>query len=250
MPLQAATEDDRPKRVVIYARYSPKSKDRKDRTETIETQVKVCRDHCRKMKWPVPKATKAFSDMLKSGEDEQRPGLWAAVDSLTKGDVLLVYRLDRLARGVYLSHVVDRAIDTARARLVSVADQGTWTDTAEDEFIRNIFRALDQYNRRAGAYRTKQAMLRQQAGGKRMSKLPPYGMRVDPQDFSRLILDQEEQEAIARCIELDREGLSLRQIAGELDEERYSARTGIWHHSQVRHILRRARDAAARDGQH
>ena len=156
---------------VIYARFSPRRNG--DTCESNDTQIELCQAYCERQKYPVGPI---LQDRALSGDNEDRPGLWDAVEALSRGDVLVVYKLDRLARSVYLSHIIERAIRKKGCKIVSVTGEGTWGDSLEDEFLRNILRAMAEFERKANNARTKAAMLRHQRKGRRMSNITIYGV--------------------------------------------------------------------------
>ncbi len=83
-----------------------------------------------------------------SGARTQRPGLDACLESLRKGDVLLVWRLDRLGRS--MPHLVN-LVTELRERGIgfrSICDGMIDTTTASGELVFNIFSALAQFERR------------------------------------------------------------------------------------------------------
>ena len=81
-----------------------------------------------------------------SGARDDRPGLQACLDDLRAGDVLLVWKLDRLGRS--LSHLL-RIIEKLKAQGVafrSLTEQMD-TTTPHGELLFNIFGSLAQYER-------------------------------------------------------------------------------------------------------
>ena len=142
------------KQAIIYARHSPRRN--AEQCESVETQIELCQDFCKKNDYGI---SGIFFDKNMSGGDENRPGLWNAIEQLKRGYMLIVNRLDRLARGVYLSHIIEQAIKKQRATFVSIIGEGTWDDTAESKLIRDILIALAEYERKVIAARTKAAML-------------------------------------------------------------------------------------------
>jgi len=220
---------------VIYARFSPRRN--AEECESIETQLDLCRQYCARNELTI-KAE--YSDRALSGAEEDRPGLWAAIDALGRGDVLVVYRLDRLARTVYLSHIIERAVTKRRGRILSTSGEGTWQDTDEDELIRNILHALAQYERKVIIARTRSSMLRYQANGRRMSAKTPYGWMPDPDDHALLVESPEEQDIIRRVVFLHSKGFGYREIARALEEDCVPCRgRDKWHHSLIQSILKR-----------
>ena len=199
---------------IIYARFSPRRNS--DTCESIETQYDLCKAYCDKNGY---KIINSFSDKALSGSDEDRPSLWAAIEVLKRNDVLVVYRLDRLARSVYLSDIIERTVKKKGASIISISGEGTWANSDEDWLVRKILQTLAEYERKVMAARTKAAMLRHQANGRRMSKEPPFGFCVDPDDPARLIQHLKEQQTIARIIELKQSDLTLRAICRQLKSE-------------------------------
>ncbi len=123
-----------PTKVTCYARFSPRPD--AATSESNDTQRDLCRAYATKQGWEI---VAEFADAALSGKDHERPGLWAAMDALKRGMVLLVLKMDRLARDVYLSHTLDREILAKGARLVSVMNEGTWEDRPEDKLIAASF---------------------------------------------------------------------------------------------------------------
>ena len=204
---------------VIYTRFSPRRNE--DECESIEAQLDFCRKYCNENDIDI---IGEFTDRALSGGDEDRPGLWAAISALEKGYVLVVYRLDRLARSVYLSDIIERNIRTKKATILSIAGEGTWSDSDEDFLIRKILQALAEYERKVIGARTKAAMLRHQANGRLMGSIPKYGWKLDPENSKRIIHDPQERVIINQIKRLHGTGLSLRKIAEALTELGYLPR--------------------------
>jgi site-specific DNA recombinase len=220
----------------LYARFSPRPD--AATSESNQTQLELCRAYAERQGWRIHPDWE-FQDQALSGDDADRPGLWAAVDSLKKGDVLLVYKLDRLARKAYLALYLEEIVAKKGARIVSVIGEGTWNNTPEDELLRNMIQAFNSYIKRAQAARTKAAMRRHQATGRRMSFALPYGRKPDPGDPARMVDCAEEVATLARLRELAAEGLGCCAIARQLTQEGRKCRGKEWHHETIRRILDR-----------
>ncbi len=222
-------------KVIIYARFSP----RPDAavSESNAAQFDLCRAYAMRMGWTV---AGEHQDAAFSGDDEDRPGLWAALDALPRKAVLLVYKLDRLARSVYLSHLIEEELKKKGCRVVSVVGEGTGSNSPEDELIRRILQALAEYQKKAQAARTRAAMLRHQASGRRMSAQTPLGWKPDPADPARMIVDSAESKTLELVKKLNADGLGLRGIARKLNVLGLACRGRAWHHQAVKRILARA----------
>ena len=81
-----------------------------------------------------------------SGARDDRPGLSKALEFLRPGDVLVVWKLDRLGRS--LSHLLS-IVTTLKDRQVAFRSltEGMDTTTASGELLFHVFGALAQYER-------------------------------------------------------------------------------------------------------
>jgi DNA invertase Pin-like site-specific DNA recombinase len=107
-----------------------------------------------------------FTDKA-SGAKHQRPGLDTCLAQLREGDVLLVWRLDRLGRSV--RHLV-KLIDELRDRQIgfrSVCDGAIDTTTPSGELIFLVFSALAQFERRLIQERTNAGLAAARARGRK-----------------------------------------------------------------------------------
>jgi DNA invertase Pin-like site-specific DNA recombinase len=180
-----------------------------------------------------------FEDREASGADEDRPGLWAAIDALAKGDVLLVYKLDRLARNVYLAEMIRRAVAVAGGRIEAVMGD-VEGDGPESVMIRQVLASIAEYERKIIALRTKFAMLHHQRNGRRMGRYAPYGFEIDALDSTRLVPVEAEQEAVARILALHADGRNALNISQTLNAEGVPARSGgKWNRKTVAKIIGR-----------
>ena len=232
---------------ILYGRFSPRRNE--DQCESIEAQFDFCRAYCKQNNI---KIVGEFADRALSGADEDRPELWAAIAALERGYVLVVYRLDRLARSVYLSDIIERAIHQKKATFLSTVGEGTWSDSDEDFLVRKILQALAEYERKVIGARTKAAMLRHQANGRLMGSIPPYGFKLDPKDSRRIVKNPYERIIINQIKRFRKKGLTLRQIADELTNLNYKPRKvtrtfrgkpvsvkGRWYPQTIHVILKR-----------
>jgi DNA invertase Pin-like site-specific DNA recombinase len=150
-------------RLVGYARVSTGQQD-------LNLQLDALR------KQGVPKEL-IFTDKI-SGAKHERPGLDACLKELRPGDVLLVWRLDRLGRSV--RHLVT-LIDELKEKGVgfrSVCDGAIDTTTPSGELIFHVFSALAQFERRLIQERTNAGLAAARARG-RVGGRPPV-RRTDP----------------------------------------------------------------------
>jgi DNA invertase Pin-like site-specific DNA recombinase len=137
-----------------------------------------------------------FSDVA-SGARADRPGLARALAALRKGDVLTVYKLDRVGRTV---SQLSRFLDDLRAREIEFRSltEGLDTTTSMGRAIFHILSALAEMERENIIERVKSGMAAKKARGGRIGRKP--------------VMDS---DRVAGAIQkLDVEGHSYRQVAG------------------------------------
>lgn len=228
------------KRAIIYTRFSPRPDDQAQKSESCEVQAAYCEQLAAKKGYAL---AGAFADKAVSGADEDRPNLWAAVKRLGKGDVLVVYHPDRLARNLYLMEIIRRSVEE-RGATIEAATGDVEGSGPEVVMVRQVLASIAEYMRKSGALKTKYAILDKQRRGQRMSRHAPYGWRIPAGYTKANKLPMEpvpaEQQAIERMRELAAAGETFAGIAAALDKEMpEAARAGKWNTKSVWKILRR-----------
>jgi DNA invertase Pin-like site-specific DNA recombinase len=106
-----------------------------------------------------------FTDKI-SGAKNERPGLDRCLNELKSGDVLIVWRLDRLGRSI--SHLVKiiESLGEKKIGFKSLQDGAIDTTTASGELMFNIFSSLAQFERRLIQERTKAGLKAARARGR------------------------------------------------------------------------------------
>lgn len=155
------TEGERQKkpvgRKIGYARVSTNEQDLALQTDALK------REGCRK--------NDIYVDKI-SGSRKKRPGLDACLQVLRPGDVLQVWRLDRLGRSMpHLVSLVEELKERGvgfRSICVGVVD----TTTASGELVFNIFSSLAQFERKLIQERTRAGLQAGRARGRRGGRKP------------------------------------------------------------------------------
>lgn len=214
-------------RCIIYSRFSPRKN--ADTCESCETQIALCEEYAFKKGFEI---VRTFADKDVSGADELRPLLWEAVDALRKGDVLLCWKRDRLARDLYLMCAIRRAVKK-HGGIIHTVEQGEMGASAEDVFRDQIIDAVSELERKLISARTRAAMLQHQREGRRMSKDCPYGWKPDPTDGKRMVRVEEQQAVIREIVSMRDGGKSYGAIADALNERGATKATpwtgiGVW----------------------
>lgn len=221
-------------KAVIYTRFSPRRN--AGDSESCETQKAYCEQYAHNKGYEI---VKVFDDPAVSGKEENRPLLWAAIEYLEKDSVLLVYKLDRLARNVYLMELLRRAVATAGGRIEAV--QGDVEgDGPEQVMIRQVLASIAEYERKVCALRTKFAMLHLQKTGRRMGRYAPYGWRIDPDNPGEMLPVEEEMKAVQLIMKMHYVGNRNVDIIKVLNLTMpQAARAGKWTNKAVFKILGR-----------
>ena len=222
-------------RAIGYRRIS---KDRGDNGLGLAAQQKAIKQEADQLDLPL---ASTFTDNGVSGAAriEKRLELLAAISALRKGDVLLVAKRDRIARGdVLLMAWIEKEVAKRGARIVSAAGEGTDDDDPSSVLMRRIVDAFAEYERAIMRARTRAALATQKAAGRRWCNDAPYGYRWTAD--GEVAENAAEQRTIAQVIELREQGTTYRGIVTELKRRRRVNRAGRpFQLSQIQRMLRR-----------
>jgi DNA invertase Pin-like site-specific DNA recombinase len=224
-------------RAVIYIRVST---DKQGESGLgLDAQESTCRAFATQKGW---KVAFVFQDVIsgKCGIDK-RLGLMDAVSNLQKGNVLLVSKRDRIARGdVMLVAMIEAAVKRKKARIVSAQGEGTDSDTPEAMLMRGMVDLFAYYERLMIGSRTKAALAAKKRKGERAGQIQ-YGFTVSG---NRLIPSEDQQSVIHRMQVLRSRGESFRAIAKMLNADGVPSPnagrrvcSGLWSGESVRGIL-------------
>lgn len=117
-----------------------------------------------------------------SGARDDRPGLKACLADLRRGDVLVVWKLDRLGRS--LSHLIE-IIDQLKSREVAFRSltEAIDTTTPHGEFLFNLFGSLAQYERALTRERVVAGLAAARRRGRKGGRPPT----IDPEKVEQII---------------------------------------------------------------
>jgi len=133
---------------------------------------------------------------------------------------------------------IERLAERYGARALAVDDDAK-ADAADPSafLMRSIKDAFAQYERLVISARTRAALTVKKDRGERTGGLP-IGRTVGA-DGRVLVDDDLEAAALKRLLELRASGLSIRAIAGALDDEGVPSRGRRWHKTTVERVRRR-----------
>lgn len=226
-------------RIVGYCRTSTENQKEDD---TISIQKEEIKNYCLGTKL---KLVKIFSDNGVSGskELENRPGLsrlFHYLESHPKVKIILVWKLDRLARSVYMSEMLLHKISEMGVSVLSITEGNL--NNEKDPFRKSfrqflsIFAELERefIKARLTSGRIKKAKEGGYCGGK-----IPYGYKLDKRT-RKLVINKAEAETVRLIYSLSNKGKSSHKIAVEISRMGILTRTGkaLWHSDTICGILK------------
>lgn len=147
-------------------------------------------------------------DEFQSGRRADRPALRKMLAELVRGDIVVVVRLDRLARRMRLAMALEHDIEDVRGgRIVSLAGEGTAADGTPDPyavFVRRVHQAAAELQVAQAARTTSEALAVRKRAGFAATGSPPWGYRVlegrlVPEPAEQAVLEQA-RAFLSRCV--------------------------------------------------
>jgi DNA invertase Pin-like site-specific DNA recombinase len=178
---------------------------------------------------------------------DKRPALLEAIASLSKGDVLIIAKRDRLGRDPIVVAMIEAAIRRRGARIVSAAGEGTEGDGPTDVLMRRIVDAFGEYERLVIKARTRAALAVKKDRSEKTGGAIPFGFELGPDkpgangtSIKTLVHCPAEQEVLSVMKTLRASGMTLQEIAAELNARGIERREGgVWEHSYVSRLLKK-----------
>jgi len=183
----------------------------------------------------IDKPDAIYTDEGYSGANRKRPALHEAIARLKKGDTFCVAKLDRLSRNLLFQLELEAEIVRRGARFLSAAGEGTEVEGADGEMMRQLHGMFAQRMRARIAENTRAAMAQKKKRGEYTGGNVPFGFNL-AQDGSTLVPNDAERAVIKSVRVLRAEGLSLRQIATNLEKRGILTKQGRskWNPKTVR----------------
>jgi len=150
---------------------------------------------------PEPRCDKVFKDRGISGTQRDRPQLKKALSGLEHGDVLVVWKLDRLGRS--LGHLID-LVSELKERGVGFASVSEKIDTTSPggELFFHMLGALAEFERDLIIERTKAGMQAAHKPGQHLGR--PRKLDGSQLDHAKELIDQgKSRNEVARLLKVD-----------------------------------------------
>jgi len=166
------------------------------------------------------------------------PQLLAAVESLKSNGAgqILVSKRDRLARDVVKAAMIEQLVTRAGGVVTSCAGEGEGSDPAA-QLMRTMVDAFAAYERALIGQRTKAALSVKRAKNEKLGGRVPWG--YDAKD-GQLVQNNEELALIERCRAMKADGMKLRQIAAQLNEQGVQLRGKPLYEVKIHRLLKAA----------
>jgi site-specific DNA recombinase len=182
-----------------------------------------------------------FVEARSAARADNRPQLQVALSKACQAKaVLVVFSLSRLARSTKDALLISERLDKAGADLVSLSERIDSTSPM-GKMVFRLLAAISEFEKDQLVERTRLAMAHLRQLNKRISNLIPLGYDLAP-DGQTLIENPAEQKTVKEIMALRQQGLSLVQIARQMEREGVRTKNGAgWYPSTVARILARQR---------
>ena len=222
-------------RIIGYVRVS--TTEQADKGVSIEAQSEKLRAYAKLFDLDL---VDIVVDAGQSAKSLDRPGLQRVLASLKskQADGILVVKLDRLTRSVGDLDALIQSYFSERAGklLISVSDHID-TRSAAGRLVLNVLASVGQWERESCGERTRDALKHKKNQGQRVGAVP-FGFAL-ASDGKSLVEDASEQEALQIVRELRAQGLSLRKMVDELNNQGVPTAQGAkWHLATVQRALK------------
>lgn len=176
---------------------------------------------------------------------ERRTGGAEFLSALESGVAVVAFKLDRMFRNTVecLSWIEDWDKRGIAVHFLDLGGQAVDTQSAMGRFFLTIMAAVAELERNQIGERTAAVKAHQRRNGGFCGGFVPWGFKLIA---DRLVVNEEEQAAIATARRYRKRGWSLRKIGNELSDRGFRPRRGkAFGAEQVKHLLAAADRLAA-----
>jgi len=180
-----------------------------------------------------------FQDNGVSGTLENRAGLaslFAYIESEPDIAGVLIYKLDRLARDLYIQEHLIRKLQDLNKCLVSIKEPDIGSNDPMRKAFRQMLGIFSELEKGFICMRLSAGRLNKAKKGLYAGGAPAMGYRAEGKE---LLIDTESVETIQRIFSLRQQGYTLRAIAAHLNDNHVpSPRNGHWCFQSVGYMLK------------
>jgi site-specific DNA recombinase len=191
------------------------------------------REKCEAEGWEL---VEVFDDGGRQGDDPNRPGLLALLDSLDRVDVVVLRSIERLARDPMILGLATNAMRASGVRLESFVTGPIDIETPQGEFTSSLFAAMGKFEKRLTGQRVKQAMKARARAGDLPGGTAPYGYAWRDK---QLVVVPAQAKIVRRVFDAYLAGEGQRAVVRALNDDKVPTAlgVGVWQQSQVSRIL-------------
>lgn len=201
--------------------YARRSKESGPRTVSLEDQRERIEEYCQAQGWTL---AEVLTDDGVSGGRRGRLERLADRVRTTGARAVVCYHLDRFAWDLAATLDYLRRFSRQGVELHVVGRGRVEADTATGFIVTAVEGLAAEHYRRVISEKTRDALARLRAQGRRVSRWAPYGFGLSP--GGRLRPEPREQAVLGLIVTLRGAGLSLRAISEELVTRGILARNG------------------------
>lgn len=225
---------------VIYARYS----DSKQREESIEAQVKVCRTYAEQKGYTV---LHEYCDKALSGRTDDRPQFQRMIKESRKRQFerVLVYKLDRFSRNT-LDHEIYKAALLKNGVKIESAQENI-PDDSSGILLEGVLEAVSAWGSADISEKVRRNMILNAEKGLSNGGTIPLGYkleRINPKDErskKRYVLNEETAPIVQEVFTKYANGVSMKEICDSLNERHLKSAQGAAFNKSSLHTMLRNR---------
>ena len=180
-----------------------------------------------------------FEDQGVSGGIESRPALadlFNYLETTPEVEGVLIYKLDRLARDLYIQEHLIKQLDKLNKKLISCKEPDLESSDPMRKAFRQFMGIVAELEKAYITMRLSGGRIEKAKRGRYAGGGVALGYAAKDKE---LVIDDEQAETIREIYRLRRKRKGLREIARELNERGVpTARGGKWYAGTVRYILK------------
>jgi site-specific DNA recombinase len=222
--------------VKVIVGYCRVSTDNQKGEGTIEIQERALQEHAQENGYTL---AAVFRDDGVSGGLENRPGLaemFAYLQTHHDAGAVIIYKLDRLARDLYIQEHLIKELEALDVRLISIKEKDLDSADPMRKAFRQFMGIVSELEKAFITMRLSGGRINKARNGGYAGGAPAFG--YTPRE-KELEIDAGEAEIVREIFCMKRrQRMSLGRIARELNERQVrTARGGKWYARTVKNIL-------------
>jgi len=220
------------KKIIAYCRVST---DNQKEEGTIELQVEAIKDYCKSRDLEL---VEIFKDEGISGGLENRPALadlFSFLEEVKDIDAVVIFKLDRLARDLYIQEHIIKKLEALNVGLISTKEPNLASDDPMRKAFRQFMGIVAELEKSFITMRLSGGRINKAKKGRYAGGGVAIGYKSEGKE---LVISGEEAEIVKKIYKLRRSRKGLREIARHLNENNIpTARGGKWYAGTVKYIL-------------